>query len=54
MLENAVAGELASHEKLDQFVECVQHSILVVDAHVLSAGYPIVHPELSRTCSGPG
>ena len=54
MLENAVAVELALHEKLDQFVECVQHSILVVDAHVLSAGYPIVHPELSRTCSGPG
>ena len=45
MLENAVAVELALHETLAQFVECVQHSILVVDAHVLSAGHPIVHPE---------
>ena len=54
MLGHAVAVELALHEKLDQFVECVQHSILVVDAHVLSARYPIVRPELSRTCSGPG
>ena len=54
MLENALAVELAMHEKLDQFVECVQHSILVVDAHVLSAGCPIVHPRSNWTCSGPG
>ena len=54
VLEHAVAVELAMHEKLDQFVERVQHSILVVLAHVLSAGYPIVHPRISSTCSGPG
>ena len=54
LVEHVDAVDLAMHEKLDQFVECVQHSILLVDAHVISAGYPIVHPEISRTCSGPG
>ena len=54
VLGNALAVDLAMHEKLDQFVEHVQHSKLVVDVHVLSTGYPIVRPELSRTCSGPG
>ena len=53
-MPNAVAVVIAMHEKLDQFVERVQHSKLVVDAHVLSAGYPVVHPESNRTCSGPG
>ena len=51
---NALAVDLATHEKLDQFVEHVQHSKLVVGVHVLSAGYPIVRPEISWTCSGPG
>ena len=54
LVENALAVELAMHEKLVGVVERVQHSKLVVDAHVLSAECPIVHPRISSTCSGPG
>ena len=53
-VENVDAVDLAMHEKLAQIVERVQHSKLVVDAHVLSAECPIVHPRISSTCSGPG
>ena len=51
---NAVAVVIAMHEKLDRFVEHVQHSFLAVFFHVLSTGYPIVHPRSNWMYSGPG
>ena len=53
-MQNAVAVVIALHEKLEQFVEHVQHLILAVLARVLSAGCPTFHPRISSTCSGPG
>ena len=52
--ENAVAVELAMHEKLVEIVVNVQHLKLVVVAHVLATSCPIVRPRTYSTYSDPG